>query len=611
VKGVLLGLSLLALLCWFDSTVLPLSAFKQTTGEKGGELMQSRDGEPFLAYEPQATLIGGISDQIVVEAYPDKAQYRPGQVVNLIISVHNGFAQNISAKIEIQILQVLTPVATLWKDVLLPAKTHQQLSVEWLPPVEEYFKGYGVDIRLFNAQGQILAETSTAFDVAKDWTLSPRYGFLCDFAPNEVDSADKLLAMNKFHINAVQFYDWLYRHDTLLPPYDEFQDPLGRLLSLRTIQNKIALAHEYNMAAMAYTAIYGASKEFYLQHKDWALYRPDGEPWTLDLETYGDFLYIMNPETGTGWREHLLNQFQAVLEALAFDGIHIDQYGEPRFAFDHEGKLVNLAPVFASFINETKEVLCKKKSSAKVVFNAVNNWPIQAVAPANQDIVYVEVWPPHVTYQDLATIIDQGRRLSGGKKVVLAAYIPPTWEASVRLADAVIFANGGFHIEIGELNGMLSGPYFPKYQLMGPRLTKIMRGYYDFLVRYGNILHDSVEDTDKVVLILDNIRTPDRPEPDTIWTIVKKKGNLLIVNLINLLGVDCFWREEKKAPRVLKDVRAKLFVPKTEQIIGIYLASPDFNYGRAVPLYFEEGTGSMEFTIPRLEYWDLLIIEIK
>jgi dextranase len=446
--------------------------------------------------------------------------------------------------------------------------------------------------------------------VATDWTLSPRYGFLSDFAPDEKDSADRLFSMNKFHINAIQFYDWLYRHDTLLPPTEKFLDPLGRRLSLKTIRNTIDLAHQYNMAAMAYTSVYGASKEFYPQHKDWALYRADGKPWTLDLQTYGDFLYIMNPKAGTSWRKHLLKQFQAALDALNFDGIHIDQYGDPRFAFDKEGNLIALAPAFASFIDATKETLCGKRSDAKVVFNAVNNWPIQAVAPANQDIVYVEVWPPHVTYQDLAAIIDQGRRLSGGKKVVLAAYIPPAWEASVRLVDAVIFANGGFHIEIGELNGMLSDPYFPKYQPMEPQLVEIMRGYYDFLVRYGEILHNSVEDTDEFSLFLDNIWIRDRAEPDTIWAIAKRKENLLMINLINLLGVGCLWREEQPSPRILKNIQAKLLLPGSERVAGIYLASPDFNHGRAVPLPFEKNTGSTEFIIPHLDYWDLLIVAL-
>lgn len=550
-------------------------------------------------------------DQIAIEAFAHKAQYRPGEQVTIVINTKNGLERDVAGNLEVRISHLVARVATLNKSVELRAGTQQQFSLEWPAQFEEHLHGYGVDIRFCDLDGQVLAETSTAFDVVSDWTSSPRYGFLCDFARHERDSAERLLAMNKFHINAIQFYDWMYRHDTLLPPGEEFRDPLGRQLSLKTIQNKIALAHQYNMAAMAYTAVYGASKEFHLQHEDWALYRADGRSRTLDLHSYGDFLYIMNPQEGTPWRKHLLKQYQATLQALDFDGIHIDQYGAPKFGFNEKGNLVHLASAFSSFIDETKAALLEIRADAKVVFNAVNNWPIRAVAPAEQDLVYVEVWPPHITYQDLAMLINQGRELSGGKKVVLAAYIPPTSEASVRLANAVIFASGGFHIEIGEFKGMLADPYFPKYQAMDIRIASAMKDYYDFLVRYGNILHDGVEDTDALPLWLDNIQMTNCGEPNAVWVIPKRKGNLLMINLINLLDAHCLWKEEQKEPRILSNIQTKFFLPGSARAMRVYLASPDFNHCRPIALDFKNSPAGIELVIPRLTYWDLLIVEIN
>lgn len=193
----------------------------------------------------------------------------------------------------------------------------------------------------------------------------------------------------------------------------------------------------------------------------------------------------------------------------------------------------------------------------------------------------------------------------------MAAYIPPAWEASVRLANAVIFANGGFHIEIGELNGMLCDPYFPKYQPMSSKLIKAMRDYYDFLVRYGNVLHDAVEEVDMPPLVLDTVRIGDRAEPETVWAITKRKDNLLIINLVNFLGASCLWREEQEAPRTLKDIHAKVFLPRAGQVTGVYLASPDFDPGKPRALSFKHSATSIEFTIPRLEYWDLLVFVFK
>ena len=78
---------------------------------------------------------------------------------------------------------------------------------------------------------------TTSFDVAEHWSHAPRYGFFADFAPDEDPSETESRAdfMNALHLNVVQFYDWMYSHHTLVPPTDEFIDPLGRLLSLDVV----------------------------------------------------------------------------------------------------------------------------------------------------------------------------------------------------------------------------------------------------------------------------------------------------------------------------------------------------------------------------------------
>lgn len=545
----------------------------------------------------------------IIDVYPHKAQYRPGDKVNIIAEIVNESMQSWRGRLQTRFLYLATEIAALEQNIVLQTGSKQQFIAEWMLPVDR-LKGYGVDVYLYDTKGQLLDEASTAFDVAEDWTLSPRYGFLSDFSRDEEDSSERLLAMNKFHINGVQFYDWMFRHDTLLPLKEEFNDPLGRRLSLKTIQNKIALAHQYNMVTMAYTAIYGASKEFYLQHKDWALYQADGKPHTFG----GDSLYIMNPDEGSPWRTRLLKQYQEVLQNLDFDGIHIDQYGDPKFGYSKVGgkeELIQLEKVFPSFINSAKVAVKAVELDAKIIFNAVNNWPIQAVAPAEQDLVYVEVWPPHTTYKDLAKIIEQGRRLSGGKQVVLAAYIPPSQEISVRLANAVIFAHGGFHIEIGELNGMLADPYFPKYQRMSPHLRMIMRNYYDFLVRYENFLNDAIKNADIVVTLL-GIPTTDCGESNAVWVIAREKPGFKMINLVNLMGIHALWRDNQSPPRELKNISVKISLAGSEEIRNIYLASPDFNYGRAALLKFKsDSKNSIEFVLPYLVYWDLLIIETE
>lgn len=69
--------------------------------------------------------------------------------------------------------------------------------------------------------------------------------------------------MNKFHLNVIQFYDWMYRHDDLVPRQDEFVDPMGRTMSYKVIREKVAALHDKGMAAMAYGAVYTGLKDFY------------------------------------------------------------------------------------------------------------------------------------------------------------------------------------------------------------------------------------------------------------------------------------------------------------------------------------------------------------
>jgi dextranase len=493
---------------------------------------------------------------------------------------------------------------------------------------------------VFDDAGRVLTTASTAFDVGKHWTVAPRYGFLCDFSPDRTDAEDTLRQMAKYHINGVQFYDWQYRHDHLLPPEETFIDPLGRRLSLATTRALIEAAHRRGMAAMPYAAVYAASPAFFQAHQDWALFDEDGDPYIFGDE----FLYIMDPAPGSPWTEHLLRQFETVLRRMDFDGIHLDQYGEPRSGFDAVGCPVDLAQALPAFINRVKGLATAVKPGAAassttvyeaaVVFNAVKSWPLRTVAGADQDFVYIEVWPPRTTYLDLREVVLEAKQLSGGKPVVIAAYISPTDNLhGVLLADAILFAHGAAHIELGEGNGMLAGPYFPNWEAMSPQVAQAVRAYYDFAVRYENLLYESVDNTpeltdrfclEDVPTNLEHLSSPRQSgvseaasehHSGTVWIIGQQKPGYQMIHLINLVGVSTVeWTETVQTrPVLLKDLQARYY--DSRQVNRIWLASPDFTTPQAMPLDFEPGWDSrgdyVEFTLPQLEYWDLVVIEFS
>ncbi len=547
----------------------------------------------------------------VTAFHPDKATYRPGEPVEFLITLTNTLAQPANVEVIVSIRYLTEEIAHLTQPADIPASGQETFRLPWTPPSDAP-KGYGVDLTVQSSAGQTLAQAHTAFDVLTSWTQAPRYGFLTDFTPERTNFEETMAWLTRYHINGLQFYDWMYRHENLLAPQDPYRDPLGRLLSRRTVDALIDNAHRLNIATMPYTAIYAASVSFYKEHPDWALRKTNGDPFPFG----DDFLYIMDPSPGSPWTRHLMREFARVMRETKFDGIHLDQYGDPKSGFDVQGNLVDLASVIPDFIDETKTTVTASRPDAAVVFNAVNNWPIETVAPTDQDFTYIEVWPPHTLYRDLWKLIVDAQKLGKGKPVVLAAYIDPARHRNARLADAVIFASGGYHIELGEPGGMLAEAYFPKYRQMSDELAGVLRRYYDFVVRYENMLSLGTGDAtpmyeDKVSI--EGIDTDPKRAYNKVWPIVRQGDGVIALSLINLLDIKSpGWNGLLLAdPTPLEDLRVRF---RTDQTVEqVWLASPDFASPRTVILDFESGRDTrgnyIEFTVPWLDYWDLVVIE--
>jgi dextranase len=321
---------------------------------------------------------------------------------------------------------------------------------------------------------------------------------------------------------------------------------------------------------------------------------------------------IMNPAAGTPWSQHLLDQFGQVLDQTDFDGIHIDQYGAPMRGLDSENRLVKLEDVFPDFINAAVDLVDRKRGErGAVIFNLVRNWPLATVAPSLQDAVYIEVWEPYRDLLYLYRIIAQAQHLSGGKPVILAAYIPPEREVNVRLASALIFASGGAHIELGEPNAMLADPYFPKFGVMDAHMQEIMRRHYDFAVRYENVLaldtRDATADRGDAVM-LEVIPTAGTRARDRVVTIVRLGNNTEAFSLINFIGID---GERWDAPITQAPTTQQLInvsVQVERAVNRVYAASPDTS-GRPQAVPFTFSGGRIHFELPQLDYWTMFVVE--
>lgn len=518
-----------------------------------------------------------------LDFFPEKGQYLPGEPVNVILQGRTEIAREI--QFDLRIYRGMDLIEARQEIRQVPTGDFSLLfNCTTVPGVSA---GYGVELRIAGSR-DLLAET--AFDTLADWTDFPRYGFVCDFSPSRTDVEETVQTLAKFHINGLQFYDWQYRHDQLVPPTEEFLDPLGRPLSLSVARSLIKAAHSRGIKAMPYLAIYAASAIFWKSHTDWALYDASHQ-----LIPFGeDFLGIMNPAAGTPWSEHLLEQCREVLGTLPFDGLHIDQYGEPKVGFDASGKPVDLPRAFADFIASASA----QHPGKPVLFNAVGNWPIESLAKAPTAFNYIEIWPPDTKYTDLVRIVRNARSLSGGKPVVIALYIPAARATNLRLADAMIYSAGGTHIELGENGRLLSDPYFPRHEAVSEELNAILRRQSDLVARYAEWLRPMVAEDSQIA-----VRAPEGVK--CFPRLVDEGVSLCLVNLSGRGSLE--WNVDHEVPPVRSDLEVEIDLP--ESVSHVYSVSPDEDSIAPQELKFDREGKTTRIHVPRLEIWKVLLIK--
>ncbi len=307
---------------------------------------------------------------------------------------------------------------------------------------------------------------------------------------------------------------------------------------------------------MAYNLLYGAFAEAEKEgvKTEWRLFK-DRQGHAHDYHSLPDDwksdVFMVNPGNPE-WQTYIIGQQKSVYHALPFDGWHIDQLG-PR--------------------GEVKR------------------------------------------------IIDENEHYSeGNKNTVLAAYM--NYEFSnqpgefntpgVLLANSVIFAAGGSHLELGE--HMLSKEYFPHKNLkIAQSLQSSLIKYYDFLVAYENLLRDNLQEVPISIRSHDRVLFSSQPEQGKVWYYAKQKMNIKVIHFINFVDAKTLeWRDtngSQAEPQDRKQLNVQL--KETRSIKKIWLASPDIQNGIPISLPFKQENEEVRFTLPSLKYWDMVVIEYK
>lgn len=470
-----------------------------------------------------------------------------------------------------------------------------------------------------------------AIDVSSDWKRFPRYGFVASFG------SDKTLAkcktemewLNRCHINGVQFQDWHNKHHWPWggkdgKAYTTYKDIANREIYTSSIKNYITQQHKLGMKSMFYNLCFGALNDAAEDGvgADWYVFK-DKNHQEKDYHglpsTWKSDIYLVDPSRQE-WIDYLVARNQEVYDHLDFDGYQIDQLGWRGDRYRHDGTQIDFPSAYAKFIKAMK----KAHPDKRLVMNSVGDFGGEAMAKTGQiDMHYNELWAGEAGFKDLYTYVTRNAGwCKDSVKTTFAAYMNyecdnrPFNTPGILLTDAVMFALGAAHLELGG-DHMLCREYFPYSGCsMSADLKKRITTYYDFLVAYQNVLRDGgTLSTSTTYVPKDPTNTYKingwEPQLGGITTITRNKSPWTIVHLLNFINADQLsWRDVKGTMPEPKEVTSlTLDFTTSKPIKHVYVASPDYLGGALQEVEFTRRSSTkLQTTVPSLMYWTMVLM---
>lgn len=559
-----------------------------------------------------------VTSDLTVNISTDKACYKPGETVKFTADAMPSGAK-IRYRTQRNVVDEQSANGNSWT---------------WTAPSTDY-TGYLVDAYRTRTDGTEVVMGTVAVDVSTDWARFPRYGFVATFDASKKNDGvieSEMAFLNRCHINGVQFQDWHNKHHWPLggtrTQLDEvYKDIANRDVYTSVVKKYISVQHSLGMKTMFYNLCFGALSDAAADgvKEEWYIFKNTGrmDKDSHDLpSSWKSNIYLLDP-ANTEWQAYIAQRNDDVYANFDFDGYQIDQLGSRGDRYDYNSNKVNLPKGYASFIDAMKQ----KHPNKTLVMNAVASYGASQIAGTGKvDFLYNEVWDDEAQFNDLHTIIKANDQYSKHNlKTVFAAYMNydkagnSTGEFNnpgILLTDAVMFALGGSHLELGD--HMLCREYFPSTALhMNDALRTSIIRYYDFMTAYQNLLRD--KDTEAEVDV--NLRCTDNsrnlainawpPKTSAITAYAKNVGGKQIIHLLNFLSADNLsWRDVNGTmpePRLISDVPMSLSV--STKVNKVWVASPDFHAGASQELAFTQKDGAITFTLPRLKYWTMIVVE--
>ena len=564
----------------------------------------------------------------------DKCSYCPGDTVTLTLSTTATTGMRVRYRY----------LGDVIADTLLSSR-----SWTWIAPPED-FRGYMVEVYRSEEDCDNICAT-IGIDVSSDWTRFPRYGFVATFGSDKTLSKTKseMKWLNRCHINGVQFQDWHYCHDWPLGGTREdglwtsYKDIANRTIYTSAIKNYIRMQHERGMKSIFYNLCLGALDGWQERgvEAEWFIFK-DQNHTTKDKHDLPDSwksdIYLLNP-ANEGWLAYLAERNDEVYSFLDFDGYQIDQLGSRGNVYDYNGNSVDLRSGYATFINYMKN----RHPEKRLIMNAVSQWGASQIAGTGKvDFLYNEVWGNQAgnsltsgegRFANIKNVIDENCSLSPNLRTVLAAYMNYTSDGKnfntpgIVMADAVMFALGGSHLELGG-DHMLCREYFPYSGMKWhSQLEDWMTRYYDFLTAYENLLRDNwTERTNVKATCSDVTINTWEPQANQVTLLAREVDGRQVVHLLNFTHDDsatdvsddymlCWHDNEAKRPwpQRFENLSIKLTgLTGMGRLRRIWVASPDYCGGAMQELTdfrYTSSTGTVYLTLPSLQFWTMIVIK--
>ena len=366
------------------------------------------------------------------------------------------------------------------------------------------------------------------------------------------------------------------------------------------------------------------------------------DQWSIDFHdlpsSWKSDIYLLNPGN-EGWLEHLAERNDEVYSLLGFDGYQIDQLGPRGSVYDYDGNPVSLPDGYATFISYMKN----RHPDRRLVMNAVSGWGSTQIAGTGKvDFFYDEVWGNQAgsstasgdgRFAHIKNTVDGNLALNPALRTVLAAYMNYAADGrdfntpGIVMADAVMFALGASHLELGS-DHMLCREYFP-YDGMRwhSQLEDWMTRYYDFLTAYENLLRDPWTERTTVGATCPDVTINTwEPVANQVTLLAREVDGRQIIHLLNFTHdgsatvtdsdyLLC-WHDNEATrpwPQRFDSLSIRLTgLTGMGKVRRIWAASPDFCGGAMQELTgyrYVSSSGTVNLTLPSLQFWTMIVIE--